>query len=91
MLKLFLWFRYLRKRKIALLSIAAVALSVSLLTIVSSLFTGFIRAFEQSAAEAMGDVVLAPAVRFARYPELIEQLEKFFTNEIRSKKTYQKN
>jgi len=76
MLKLFLWFRYLRERKIALLSIAAVALSVSLLTIVSSLFTGFIRAFEQSAAEAMGDVVLAPAVRFARYPELIEQLEK---------------
>lgn len=43
------------------LSIAAVALSVSLLIVVSSLFTGFINAFEQAAVEAIGDVVISPA------------------------------
>ena len=34
-MKLFLWLRYLRKRKIVFLSIAAVALSVSLLIVVT--------------------------------------------------------
>lgn len=39
MLKLFLWLRYLRKRRIVLLSIAAVALSCALMIVVDSLFT----------------------------------------------------
>jgi len=77
MLKLFLWLRYLRKKKIVFLSIAAVALSVVLLIVVASLFTGFINAFEQSAVETIGDIVLAPPVRFAKYPLLIERLEQF--------------
>ncbi|MCJ7729082.1 MAG: FtsX-like permease family protein [Sedimentisphaerales bacterium] len=76
MLKLFLWLRYLRKKKIVLLSIAAVALSCSLLIVVTSLFNSFIDAFEQSAVETMGDVVLTPPVKFANYPMLIEHLEK---------------
>ncbi len=76
MLKFFLWLRYLRKRKIVFLSIAAVALVVSLLIVVASLFTGFIKVFEQSAVKAMGDVVLEPPIRFAKYPLLIEQLEQ---------------
>ncbi|MHC4244872.1 MAG: hypothetical protein ACYSU4_20875, partial [Planctomycetota bacterium] len=76
MLKLFLWLRYLRKKKIVFLSIAAVALVVSLLIVVASLFTGFIKVFEQSAVKARGDVVLEPPMRFAEYPVLIEQLEK---------------
>lgn len=76
MLKFFLWLRYLRKKRIVLLSIAAVALVVSLLTTVSSLFTGFIKVFEQSAVKAMGDVVLEPAMRFSKYPQLIERLEQ---------------
>ncbi len=76
MLKLFLWLRYLRKRKIVFLSIAAVAVSVSLLIVVASLFTGFISAFEQAAVEAIGDVVLSPPMRFAKYPLLIERLEQ---------------
>ncbi|MHC4617926.1 MAG: ABC transporter permease [Planctomycetota bacterium] len=76
MLKLFLWLRYLRKRKIVLLSIAAVALSTALLIVVSSLFTGFIRAFEQAAVEAMSDVVLAPPTRFAKCGVFIERLEQ---------------
>jgi ABC-type lipoprotein release transport system permease subunit len=81
MLKLFLWLRYLRKKKIAFLSIAAVAVSVSLLIVVASLFTGFINAFERAAVEAIGDVVLYPPMRFAKYPLLIERLEQTETVE----------
>ncbi|MHC4642071.1 MAG: ABC transporter permease [Planctomycetota bacterium] len=76
MLKFFLWLRYLRKKRIVFLSIAAVALVVSLLIVVASLFTGFIDVFEQSAVKAMGDVVLEPPIRFAKYPLLIERLEQ---------------
>ncbi|HUS72225.1 MAG TPA: FtsX-like permease family protein [Sedimentisphaerales bacterium] len=76
MLKLFLWLRYLRKKKIVFLSIAAVALSSALLIVVSSLFTSFINAFEQSAVEAMGDIVLDPPIRFAKYQLFIERLEQ---------------
>ncbi|MHC4644674.1 MAG: ABC transporter permease [Planctomycetota bacterium] len=78
MLKLFLWLRYLRKKRIVLLSISAVGLSTALLIIVSSLFTGFIRTFEQAAVEAMGDVVLTPPPpkRIAEYPLFIERLER---------------
>ena len=76
MLKLFLWLRYLRKRKIVFLSIAAVALSVSLLIVVASLFTGFIKTFERAAVEAVGDVVLSPPMTFAKYPLLIKRLEQ---------------
>lgn len=76
MLKLFLWLRYLRKKKIVYLSITAVALSVSLLIVVASLFTGFINAFEQSAVETIGDVVLAAPIKFTKYPLFIERLEQ---------------
>ena len=73
---MFLWLRYLRKKKIVFLSIAAVALSVSLLIIVSSLFSGFINVFEQAAVEAIGDVVLDPSAKFAKYGQFIERLEQ---------------
>jgi lipoprotein-releasing system permease protein len=79
MLKLFLWLRYLRKKKIVLLSIAAVALSCSLLIVVTSLFNGFIDAFEQGAVETMGDVVLTPPIKFTNYPILIRRLEELST------------
>jgi lipoprotein-releasing system permease protein len=81
MLKFFLCLRYLRKKRIVFLSIAAVALSVSLLIVVSSLFTGFIDAFEKAAVEAIGDVVIFPPIKFAKYPILIEQLEQTETVE----------
>ena len=81
MLKLFLWLRYLRKRKIVFLSIAAVALSVSLLIVVASLFTGFIKTFKQAAVEAVGDVILTPSMTFAKYPLLIQRLEQTETVE----------
>jgi len=76
MLKIFLWLRFLRKKKIVLLSITAVALSCALLIIVSSLFNGFINAFEQSAVQITGDIVLAPPTKFTNYQLLIELLER---------------
>ena len=59
-----------------LLSIAAVALSTALLIVVASLFNGFINAFEQSAVDGMGDVVLSPGKNFAGYEELERRLEE---------------
>jgi len=82
MLKLFLTLRYLRKRKIVLLSVVAVALSVALLIVVSSLFAGFIEVFERSAVEAIGDVVVFPPARFTNYPHFIHRLEQ--TNAVDS-------
>ncbi len=78
MLKLFFWVRYLCKRRIVFLSVAAVALSVSLLIVVASLFTGFIAAFEGSAVDALGDIILAAptGATFDKYPTLVERLEK---------------
>jgi lipoprotein-releasing system permease protein len=81
MLKLFLWLRYLSKRKIVFLSIAAVTLSVSLLIVVASLFTGFIKTFEKAAVEAVGDVVITPPVPLEKYPLLIKRLEQTETVE----------
>ena len=76
MLQLFFWLRYLRKKRIVLLSISAVAISVALLITVASLFTGFIEAVENSAAGAIGDVVIDAPVRFGGWPEFISDLEK---------------
>ena len=76
MLKFFLWLRYLRKKRIVLLSITAVGVSVALLVVVASLFTGFINAFEQSAVDCIGDVIVAPPVRFANYSDFIKRLEE---------------
>ncbi len=76
MLKLFLWLRYLRKKRIVLLSVATVAVSVALLIVVASLFTGFIRAFEGSAVEIIGDVVISAPMRFGKYDKFIEDLKE---------------
>lgn len=78
MLKLFLLLKYLRRRRIIFLSIAAVAVSVSLLIVVASLFSGFIDGVERSAVELLGDVILAaPSGRpFEKFPALIETLEE---------------
>jgi lipoprotein-releasing system permease protein len=77
MLKLFLWLKYLGSRRIILLSIAAVAISVSLLIVVASIFSGYIAALEGYAVDMMGDVVLeAPdGFKLENYPAFLEQLE----------------
>ncbi len=78
MLKLFLWLKYVRRRRIMLLSVVAVAVSVALLIAVASLFTGFIAAFERSAVEAIGDIAMRTpdGIRFEKYPQFIERLEQ---------------
>ena len=57
MLKLFLWLRYLRKRKIAFISIAAVALCVALLLATDSLSTGFVDKLESVDLWTTGDLI----------------------------------
>ncbi len=83
MLKLFLWAKYVRKRRIILLSVVAVALSVSLLIAVASLFTGFIAAFERSAVEAIGDIIISAPMplKIENYPAFLRQLEQSGTVE----------
>jgi lipoprotein-releasing system permease protein len=77
-LSLFLCFKYLRTKKILLLSIAAVAMSCALLITVASLFTGFIEAIEDSADDYMGDIVIsAPlSLRIPKYDQFIRDLEQ---------------
>ncbi len=75
MLKLFLWLRYLRKRKIVFLSIAAVALSCALLIVVDSLFTGFIAALEQADFGGRRDIMFEPRLA-PKYDILIDRIEQ---------------
>ena len=74
----YLLLKYWHKIRIVFLSVVAVALSVSLLIVVASLFTGFIAAFERSAVEAIGDIVIrAPTgSTIEKYPAFIERLEQ---------------
>lgn len=66
-----MWLRYLRTRPVVLLSITAVGLAVALLIVVSSLFNGFIRAFQTSATELIGDISLSSPRRFGHADRLI--------------------
>ena len=75
MLNLFLWLRYLRKRKIVLLSITAVALSVALMIVVDSLFTGYIKALEKNFAADSGDLRLS-ASSIPKYEIFLKKLRK---------------
>ncbi len=75
MLKLFLWLRYLRKKKIVLLSIAAVALSVALMMTVDSLFIGYIKGLEKNFAAESGDVILS-SYSIPEYEVFLDELHK---------------
>jgi lipoprotein-releasing system permease protein len=61
MLVIFLWLRYLRKRKIAFISITAVALCVALLLTADSLFTGFADKLETAELWTTGDIIVGAA------------------------------
>ena len=75
MLKLFLLLRYLRKKKIVLLSIVAVALAVALLIVVASIFSGFIAAIEKTGEEVFGDIYLYARVPIPEHRQLLRRLE----------------
>ena len=75
-LSFFLCLKYLRRRKIVFLSVAAVAMSCALLITVASLFTGFINAVENGVGEHMGDIVIAAPLgaKITGYDKLIDDL-----------------
>jgi lipoprotein-releasing system permease protein len=76
-LKLFLSLRYLQKKRIVLLCIAAVALTVALLVVVDSLFSGLITGIKQSFREEAGDIILYNYDRpIPQYDGLIRKLEE---------------
>lgn len=59
-MKLFLWLRYLRKKKIVLLSVMAVALSVALMVTTDSIFTGYIEGLREMTIADYGDITVWP-------------------------------
>ncbi len=76
-LTFFLCLKYLCRKKIVALSIAAVMMSCALLIVVASLFTGFIQAVENSADDHLGDIIIVPSWgAISNYDKLIAQLEK---------------
>lgn len=79
----FLCGRYLRRKRIVLLSISAVMLCCALLITVASLFTGFIHAFEKSESDYMGDVVLIvpEGFRIEDFGQLLADIEQLPTIE----------
>ena len=74
--KFFLCLRYLRKRRIAFFGIAAVALCVALLIVITSLFDGFIKSLHSYWNQSYGDILLAPNRPMHPYGQLVEVLEK---------------
>jgi len=75
--KLFLCLRYLRKRRIAFFGIAAVALCVGLLIVITSLFNGFIDALNNYWQRSWGQIVLTPRYPLHSFEELAEHIEHF--------------
>ena len=76
-LSLFLCTKYLCRKKIVLLSVAAVMISSALLIVVASLFSGFIRTIEATVTDHSADIVItAPsAIKIPNYDKLIEAIE----------------
>jgi len=77
-LSLLLCIKYLRAKKLVLLSVAAVAMSSALLIVVASLFTGFIAAIESTAVDTVGDVAIdmTGTIKIGKYDQLIKSLEQ---------------
>ncbi len=78
MYKLFLCLRYLRRRYLALVAVAAVALCVAMVLIVVSVMDGFLRKVETAARGLCGDVVVDAAgiSGIEHYDEFIAYLKR---------------
>lgn len=77
MLKFFLWLRYLRKKRMVLLAIAAVMLSVTLMIVVDSLFTGYIKALEDMTSSETGEIFFwAQGAEIPDYDIFLDRLEQ---------------
>ncbi len=80
MLKLFLSLRYLKKKRIVLLCVVAVALTVALMIVVDSLFSGLISGINKSFREESGDIVLytqgKPIPQYGSFIKKLEELKE---------------
>jgi len=76
MYKLFLCLRYLRRRHLALIAVAAVALCVAMMLIVVSVYDGFLSTVEHAAKGLFGDIIIdSPSLSaIGRYDEFIAKL-----------------
>src|SRR5881628_1908266 len=78
MYKLHLILKYLRKRRIAWVSLIAVMLCTAMVLVVISVMGGWLRMFRQSFHGLGGDVIVAAdsAVGFPFYKEMVAEIEK---------------
>jgi lipoprotein-releasing system permease protein len=78
MYKLHLILKYLRKRRIAWVSLVAVMLCTLMVLVVYSVMDGWLRMFEQSFHGLTGDVIVDAnsLTGFSHYEEMINRLEK---------------
>ena len=76
--ELFLACRYLKKRRLAFFSVAAVALSVAMLIVVRSVTGGFVKQFRSSYHNSSGDIIIRAEslMGFPYYDELIGRARK---------------
>ena len=78
MYKIILPLRYLVKRRITLLAVAAVALSVFIASVVLTVMHGLVGDFKEKNHQFVGDCVVSTQslVGFAYYEPFVEQLER---------------
>ena len=76
--EVFLAFRYLRKKRLAFFCVAAVALSVAMLIVVSSVMGGFVEQFREACHGFYGDIVVRAdsLMGFPHYEEFIVRAKK---------------
>ncbi len=76
MYKLFLWLKYLRRRYLAWIAVAAVTLCVAMVLIVVSVMDGFLAKAEVAAKGLFGDIIIDPTsiTGIGRYDEFISRL-----------------
>ncbi len=77
MYKLHLILRYLRKRRIAWVSLGAVMLCTTMVLVVISIMGGWLRSFENKAQELSGDLVISSHAfgGFAYYQQVLDKLK----------------
>src|SRR5438552_17438252 len=78
MYKLHLILKYLRKRRIAWVSLIAVMLCTTMVLVVISVMGGWLRMFRQSFHGLSGDVIVAgnSLTGFPHYQAMIDRIEK---------------
>jgi len=78
MYKLHLILKYLRKRRIAWVSLLAVTLCTTMVIVVISVMGGWLRMFEQSFHGLTGDIIVDAnsLTGFGHYQDMIERIEK---------------